>query len=414
MLPCSTAGDEMIPIKYTYQKSKAKKPKRNKSAFILFSIEMRAKLKGDNQDQVNSNEMMVKLAELWKHLPKVERERYHTEAKDDKKRYLQELENFSKTHPSESIHNKTKKNHIKKPCSAYAIFLKEMKKLIKSQSPELKMADVLKIVSEKWKNLPEKEKRIYQERAQIEKELTRVKLGENIINSKTISSKISEKTVKKVKIDDYQLNHLKEEESAFKLEDSQNQHIKLEILKTRNPSLLSETILSTGVSLTQSDTSARADFALLERVPNDINFPLLSMFRTQNPGLIRNSNIINKELNMDEGRRTFSLFDTTVRKSTELLAGLLNYSMSVERFDTMNIFKNNSLIPSFNPLIQQMRHRSNEEIAIPTERRLLTPSRQQLINNTIMDALKVETQDNSFGVKLEPFLMDLVTSKSSK
>jgi hypothetical protein len=157
---------------------KKKKPKRNRSAFIIFSSEMRARLRTDEKDKLNSNEMMVKLAELWKNLSEYEKKRYHDQAEKEKHRYLTELNDFYQNFPFEVIQNKTKKNHVKKPCSAYALYLKEMKIVIKSEKPDLKMADILKVVAERWKNLNDEQRVIYQRKAQTEKEQTKAKMNE--------------------------------------------------------------------------------------------------------------------------------------------------------------------------------------------------------------------------------------------
>ena len=192
----SFAGDDSDAqpvLKYSYNKNKNKKPRRNKSAFILFSIETRAKLKAQLGEDVNSNEMMVRLAEKWKNLEKDEKNRFQTEAKLDKERYQRELDAFWKENPQELIQNRTKKNHVKKPCSAYALYLKEVKEEIKKDNPKMKMADVLKIVSERWKQLNNQEKAKYNEIAEKEKQIARAKLGEkykqNEINSEAVIKK---------------------------------------------------------------------------------------------------------------------------------------------------------------------------------------------------------------------------------
>jgi len=186
-------GDVQPVLKYSYNKNKNKKPRRNKSAFILFSIETRAKLKAQLGEDVNSNEMMVRLAEKWKNLDKDEKNRFQTEAKLDKERYQKELDSFWKENPQELIQNRTKKNHVKKPCSAYALFLKEVKEEIKKDNPKMKMADVLKIVSERWKQLNSQEKAKYNESAEKEKQIARAKLGEkfkqNEVNSESVIKK---------------------------------------------------------------------------------------------------------------------------------------------------------------------------------------------------------------------------------
>jgi len=53
-----------------------------------------------------------------------------------------------------------------------------MKVVIKNEKPELKMADILKVVAERWKNLLDDQRVIFQRKAQAEKELTKAKMSE--------------------------------------------------------------------------------------------------------------------------------------------------------------------------------------------------------------------------------------------
>jgi len=191
-------------LKYSYDKHKSQKPKRNKSAFLLFSSKKRAQLKAKEGKNLNSNEIMAKLADLWNNLPVGERRNYEAEAKKDKERYLREMEAFKIEHPSaKESHNRTKSNHVKKPCSAYGLFLKEATIDIKKDSPKLLMADVLKIVSQRWRNLSQGEKLKYQEQAKKEKELSQAKLGYKLLQShhidlETIVNQTKEKQLEKV------------------------------------------------------------------------------------------------------------------------------------------------------------------------------------------------------------------------
>jgi high mobility group protein B1 len=91
---------------------------------------------------------MAKLADLWKNLKEGDKKRYQDIAEREKVKYLTELNEYYLVNPLDVIQNKTKKNHIKKPCSAYGLFLKDAKDVIKSDKPDLKMADVLKVVAE--------------------------------------------------------------------------------------------------------------------------------------------------------------------------------------------------------------------------------------------------------------------------
>lgn len=372
----TSPSESKPPVKHSYQKGKAKKPKRNKSAFILFSIEMRAKLKTGVQDQLNSNEMMVKLAELWKQLPKEEKEKFHAEAKSDKMRYLKELDNFSRNFPTESIHNKTKKNHIKKPCSAYAIFLKEMKKIIKKQKPELKMADVLKIVSEKWKGLTEQEKVIYQERAKLEKELVRVKLGENLLKeaNKNEASKNFAAPKKKLHTQD----------SDGRKDDKDD--IKTENLPGQSP----EGTLSTATSLTRSDFSLRNDLPLLNTLVRAMSQPLAFPHIPSRAFNLFPSFLAKEQAtNDDESKQLLELLNKTAKKSSELIADLLNFHLPTERFDSLNIFDRNPLLQGLAPFMSAPMAPLNDLSNLVMRNRPLHQPRT-VINNIIIDALKTD------------------------
>ena len=341
-LPPLREAESQVQTKHSSQKGKTKKPKRNKSAFILFSVEMRAKLKHDVQDQVNSNDMMVKLAELWKNLPKPEKEKYNAEAKSDKMRYLQELDDFAKANPTQSIHNKTKKNHVKKPCSSYAIFLKEMKGNIKEKDPSLKMADVLKIVSEKWKNLSGEEKIIYQDRAQKEKELAKAKLDISLKSQHSQQSGHHESSngSKKIKVNHENQSHAANPNHAK----SQN---RVPSMNTKMPDLnnlkfpfapIPEASFFAGIIRNHLNS---ADTSLFEGIAKAADQSLTSMAnRKSNNNGFKSSN--NKDIKQndeeEEGRQLFGLLDKTIKASSELIIDLLNFSLPSERFDTLNLF----------------------------------------------------------------------------
>ena len=144
---------------------KKKKPKRNRSAFILFSIDIRKKLNPDGLDELNPNDKFVKIAQLWREITEEERKDYEERAKREKIRYTSELTDFCKVFPSEPIQRP--RNHIKKPCNAYGYFLKDMKEDIRKENPDLRMCEVLRIVGERWKCLSVDDKQKYEKEAEI-------------------------------------------------------------------------------------------------------------------------------------------------------------------------------------------------------------------------------------------------------
>lgn len=146
---------------------KKKKPKRNRSAFILFSIDIRNKQNVKALDELNPNDKFVKIAQLWKEADEETRQLYEQKAKQEKVKYASELSDFCKTFPSEPIQRP--RNYIKKPCNAYGYFLKDMKEEIRKQNPEMRMCEVLRIVGERWKLLSAENKEKYELQAEASK-----------------------------------------------------------------------------------------------------------------------------------------------------------------------------------------------------------------------------------------------------
>ena len=143
---------------------KCKKPKRNRSAFILFSIDVRKNLKLKGLNNLNPNDRFVEIARLWKIATEEEKSIYEEIAQKEKDKYASDLGKFCKDFPSEPIQRP--RNHIKKPCNAYGLYLKDMKEGIKRNNPKLRMCQVLQIVGERWRSLPANEKRIYERLAE--------------------------------------------------------------------------------------------------------------------------------------------------------------------------------------------------------------------------------------------------------
>lgn len=356
-----------IQVKYSYQKNKDQKPRRNKSAFIIFSGDARAKIK-EVEGELNSNEMMVKLAERWKNLAPQERLKYDLLAKNDKERYQQELVEYTKFHPHDTLHNKTKHNHVKKPCSAYGIFLKDKKSTIKEQQPGLKMADVLKIVSEEWKTLPEAEKKRYQDIAFREKEAKTNELKEAFLKDQNTKDNVSvkvknkkekkaapgKKTTKKVK------KELKEEESEtqseIKMPKFEEDSVKVEHTPTPTLQTFSSHTISSG---THSGIWAGAgeivyphlkteemenmqiktedhSHHLSEDIPN-----LLHLYRhSSSLELMMNAGIFKKQSDSIKDA-LLSQFTKPAHRSSELLGEILKMDMT---FDMPSVFDSTSFI----------------------------------------------------------------------
>jgi len=316
------------------QKDKFKKPKRNKSAFILFSSETRKILKTESGGQINSNEMMVKLADLWRDLNPKDKEKYYQQADQDKERYLEELNVYLQNCPTGVIKNKTKKNHIKKPCSSYAIFVKEMKEVIKGERPELKMADILKVIAERWKKLTDDEKAIYQEKSRIEKEVVKAKLDENFARDQIKAEHLMEGSPFPLEFSETKenlFNHQHPKKTNKRpLHDLMLNDITYKCLKTEEGPIkdLKDVTLSTTRSVSNSEPVLKVEdnhgsFAL--------DFPDLDFQNCDIKPLDTNS-FFNTE---NDGKSLIDLKESKQKKTSELLFDFLSYDLVRQRSESL-------------------------------------------------------------------------------
>jgi len=150
------------------QARRLKMPKRNRSAYFLFSMDVRAKLKTESA-QLTPLETQALVSKYWKELGLEEKEKYEIRAKEEKLEYLVAMDKFYSNLTPETL-AKSKTSKPKKPCSAYAHFVRDVKTSLKQENPRLIMQEILHIVSDKWKNLDEKTRAVYEEKARVDKE----------------------------------------------------------------------------------------------------------------------------------------------------------------------------------------------------------------------------------------------------
>ena len=141
-----------------------KKPKRNRSAFILFSIDIRRKLKSRVPDHINPNDIFVEIAKLWKEASQEEKKLYRDRAKQEKEIYMSKLREFCEKFPTEPIQRP--RNRPKKPCNGYGLFFKEILENVRRENPGVRMCEVLKKVSIRWRDLPADDRYAYEKEAE--------------------------------------------------------------------------------------------------------------------------------------------------------------------------------------------------------------------------------------------------------
>jgi hypothetical protein len=304
---------------------------------------------------------------MWKELEEENKKKYHDQAEKEKVRYLLELNSFYQSHPFEIIQNKTKKNHVKKPCSAYALYLKEQKQIIKSQNPSLKMADILKIVGDKWKNLAENEKSKYQNEAQKEKEKTKAILNEHMIES-TTKNPIPQKRVQ----------NQKRIQKALKKENIKTEPFIRDLPKIEYDDLKRE---EEPAMMKKQMIGGASNINMME-MPGDSFFPelLANISKFSIPEIISRA-ASNKEQPefVQDANYLMNLLDTTKRfgeKSTELLLDYFTF---------------------------QSRQESNANRCMP-QGTVAPVNRNQAINETLMNCLQLDSNGDfnldAFNVKL--------------
>ncbi|PRQ17472.1 putative chromatin remodeling & transcriptional activation HMG family [Rosa chinensis] len=183
------------------------KPKQPMSAFFLFTNERRAALNAQN---IKSALEVAKITgEEWKNMTEEQKGPYEEMAKKNKERYMQEMEVYKqqkeeeaaicrkeeeemmklqkheafqllkKKEKTENIIKKTKEiekkkkeekkladpNKPKRPASSYILFSKEARKNLLEERPGINNSTITALISVKWKELSEEERKVWNDQA---------------------------------------------------------------------------------------------------------------------------------------------------------------------------------------------------------------------------------------------------------
>lgn len=184
------------------------KPKRPESAYFLFMKEKRAALVAENKSMV---EIAKITGEEWKNMSEKQKSRYEKVAKKKNKQYTQEMEVYKhnkeeeaenvkkeedellkvlkqealqllkKKEKTETIIKKTKEktkkkeekknrktvdpNKPKRPPSSFLLFSKEARKDLSKEKPGISNAQLTALISVKWKELSEEDKKKWNDEA---------------------------------------------------------------------------------------------------------------------------------------------------------------------------------------------------------------------------------------------------------
>jgi len=171
--------EEVIEVKVVKKrgsKSKNKdpnRPKRNMSAFFIYSNAHRKRLKEENPS-IKFGEVARALSTEFKALGAKEKKKYEKLAEKDKERYQKEMSNYippSDDSDEQTSRKKPKKdpNKPKRNLSAFFIYSNAVRENVRKENPELKFGDIARVISVQFKALTGDERAEYDEKAATDK-----------------------------------------------------------------------------------------------------------------------------------------------------------------------------------------------------------------------------------------------------
>jgi len=181
------SSDDDAPLKKQKKQKKKKDknaPKKNMTAFLIFSNAERPKVMEENKEAGVAGWGKI-LGEKWKALSEEEKEPWQEKAKEDKERYDKEKAEYDLNNPQvdeddssdddaplkkqKKQKKKKDKNAPKKNMTAFLIFSNAERPKVMEENKEAGVAGWGKILGEKWKALSEEEKEPWQEKAKEDK-----------------------------------------------------------------------------------------------------------------------------------------------------------------------------------------------------------------------------------------------------
>mmetsp|Transcript_24394 Transcript_24394/g.30019 ORF Transcript_24394/g.30019 Transcript_24394/m.30019 type:complete len:194 (+) Transcript_24394:156-737(+) len=173
----SYESEEEVEVKVKKTRGKKgkdpNKPKRNMSAFFLYSNAHRARIKEENPG-IAFGRVAQLLSVEFKSITPTERAKWDKKAGEDKARYEREMSTYVPPDDLEEVGKKKKKkkdpNAPKRNMSAFFLYSNAVRETVRGENPEAKFGDIAKIISVQFKKLSAKERGKYDQLAVEDKE----------------------------------------------------------------------------------------------------------------------------------------------------------------------------------------------------------------------------------------------------
>lgn len=179
--------EEEVAVKPKRRKKKKKgnkdpnRPKRNMSAFFLYSNANRDRVKAENPD-AKFGDIAKYLSAEFKSISSHEKSRWDQLAAEDKERYQREMEDYeppsddSDSDSDDGGGKKKKKKKKKDPDapkrnqSSFFLYSNATRNDVKAANPNARFGEIAQIISRHFKALPEEERAYWDEKAAQDKE----------------------------------------------------------------------------------------------------------------------------------------------------------------------------------------------------------------------------------------------------
>ncbi|CAI5732465.1 unnamed protein product [Hyaloperonospora brassicae] len=159
--PKKAAGDH---TRKPRKKKDKNAPKRALSAFMFFSNDIRDTVKKE-MPELQFLEISSEIGRRWKKITDEERRPYDELAAADKRRYMEEKEDYVPDPSFEATKGTRKKkdpNAPKRALSAYFFFCNDIRQETRDENPSKKITEIATLLAEKWRALPDKKRVKYQ------------------------------------------------------------------------------------------------------------------------------------------------------------------------------------------------------------------------------------------------------------
>ena len=170
----SATKDKKADVIKVRAKKDKKAPKKARSAYTYYLEESHARIKVSNPD-APFGAISKQISAEWKAMSDAQKRRYEELSRQDKLRYSEEKSEYVPTPgygpdghalmKKKVKHKRAKRGH----CSAYIIFVIQMRPVIKGENPNIINTDIMKEAGNRWRAMTPQQKQPWEDLAAQDK-----------------------------------------------------------------------------------------------------------------------------------------------------------------------------------------------------------------------------------------------------